>query len=40
MTATVTLDHPLAGDLLTRLRERRHGPAEFRALTRRLGWLS
>jgi uracil phosphoribosyltransferase len=31
------LDHPLAADLLTRLRDRRTGPAEFRSLTRRLG---
>jgi uracil phosphoribosyltransferase len=38
MTATV-LDHPLAGDLLARLRQRDTGPAEFRSLTRRLGWL-
>ena len=33
------LDHPLAGDLLTRLRDRDTGPAEYRALTRRLGLL-
>jgi uracil phosphoribosyltransferase len=33
------LDHPLAEDLLARLRERDTGPAEFRTLTRRLGWL-
>ena len=33
------LDHPLAGDLLTRLRDRATGPAEYRALTRRLGLL-
>lgn len=33
------LDHPLAHDLLARLRERETGPAEFRTLTRRLGWL-
>jgi uracil phosphoribosyltransferase len=33
------LDHPLAGDLLTRLRDRETGPAEYRALTRRLGLL-
>jgi uracil phosphoribosyltransferase len=33
------LDHPLANDLLARLRERDTGPAEFRTLTRRLGWL-
>lgn len=31
------VDHPLASDLLTRLRDRRTGPAEFRSLTRRLG---
>jgi uracil phosphoribosyltransferase len=33
------LDHPLAHDLLGKLRERETGPAEFRSLTRRLGWL-
>lgn len=33
------LEHPLAEDLLARLRERDTGPAEFRTLTRRLGWL-
>src|SRR5688572_30957279 len=33
------LDHPLAHDLLSRLRERETDPAEFRTLTRRLGWL-
>jgi uracil phosphoribosyltransferase len=33
------LDHPLAEHLLARLRERDTGPAEFRTLTRRLGWL-
>jgi uracil phosphoribosyltransferase len=38
MTATV-LEHPLAADLLARLRERDTGPAEFRTLARRLGWL-
>ena len=38
MTLTV-LEHPLADDILTRLRDRRTGPAEFRALTRRLGTL-
>ena len=38
MAATV-LDHPLAHDLLTRLRRRETGSAEFRNLTRRLGWL-
>ncbi len=31
------VDHPLAGDILTRLRDKRTGPAEFRSLTRRLG---
>jgi uracil phosphoribosyltransferase len=36
MPVTV-VDHPLAADLLTRLRDRRTGPAEFRSLTRRLG---
>jgi uracil phosphoribosyltransferase len=38
MTITV-LEHPLAQDLLSRLRQRDTGPAEFRTLTRRLGWL-
>jgi uracil phosphoribosyltransferase len=38
MTVTV-LDHPLADDILARLRNRDTGPAEFRALTRRLGTL-
>ncbi|HEX6130164.1 MAG TPA: uracil phosphoribosyltransferase, partial [Actinomycetota bacterium] len=38
MTLTV-LDHPLAGDLLARLRDRRTDPAAFRQLTRRIGWL-
>jgi len=33
------LDHPLAHDLLSRLRDVRTDPSEFRALTRRLGWL-
>jgi len=33
------LEHPLADDLLSRLRQRDTGPAEFRTLTRRLGWL-
>jgi uracil phosphoribosyltransferase len=31
------VDHPLVGDILTRLRDKRTGPAEFRSLTRRLG---
>jgi uracil phosphoribosyltransferase len=38
MSLTV-LDHPLAGDLLARLRDERTDPADFRQLTRRLGWL-
>ncbi len=33
------LDHPLAHDILARLRARETGPAEVRALSRRLGWL-
>ena len=33
------LDHPLAGDLLTRLRDERTGPADYRSITRRLGRL-
>jgi uracil phosphoribosyltransferase len=33
------LDHPLALDLLARLRTRDTEPAPFRTLTRRLGWL-
>ena len=39
MAAITVLTHPLAGDLLTRLRDRDTGPAEYRALTRRLGAL-
>lgn len=39
MAPFTVLDHPLAGDLLTRLRDRDTGPAEYRALTRRLGTL-
>jgi uracil phosphoribosyltransferase len=31
------VDHPLASALLTRLRDKRTGPAEFRSVTRRLG---
>jgi uracil phosphoribosyltransferase len=38
MSVTV-VEHPLAQDLLGRLREQGTGPAEFRTLTRRLGWL-
>jgi uracil phosphoribosyltransferase len=37
--AVTVLDHPLADDILARLRNRETGPAEFRALTRRLGTL-
>jgi uracil phosphoribosyltransferase len=37
--ALTVVEHPLAQDLLTRLREQDTGPAEFRTLTRRLGWL-
>ena len=33
------VDHPLAADLLTRLRDRRTGPAQFRSRTRRLGGI-
>jgi uracil phosphoribosyltransferase len=39
MASFSVLEHPLAGDLLTRLRDRDTGPAEYRALTRRLGIL-
>jgi uracil phosphoribosyltransferase len=39
MADVTVLEHPLAGDLLTRLRDRTTGPAEYRALTRRLGLL-
>lgn len=38
MSLTV-LDHPLAQDLVARLRDRDTPPAAFRTLTRRLGWL-
>jgi uracil phosphoribosyltransferase len=37
--AVTVLDHPLGRDLLARLRDERTDPAEFRQLTRRLGWL-
>ncbi|HSL09915.1 MAG TPA: uracil phosphoribosyltransferase [Actinomycetota bacterium] len=37
--ALTVLDHPLAGDLLARLRDGRTDPSDFRQLTRRLGWL-
>ncbi len=33
------IDHPLAEDLLGRLRDADTGPSEFRMLARRLGWL-
>ena len=39
MPALTVLDHPLAGDLLTRLRDKDTGPADYRSLTRRLGRL-
>jgi uracil phosphoribosyltransferase len=39
MPVFTVLDHPLAGDLLTRLRDRDTGPADYRSLTRRLGHL-
>ena len=32
MPSLTVLDHPLAGDLLTRLRDRETGPADFRSL--------
>jgi uracil phosphoribosyltransferase len=37
--ALTVLDHPLAHDLIARLRQRDTDPAQFRILTRRLGWL-
>jgi uracil phosphoribosyltransferase len=37
--ALTVLDHPLAHDLMSRLRQRDTDPAQFRTLTRRLGWL-
>jgi uracil phosphoribosyltransferase len=37
--APTVLEHPLAEDLLTRLRRRETGPADFRTFTRRLGWI-
>ena len=39
MAPFTVLEHPLAGDLLTRLRDRETGPAEYRSLARRLGRL-
>ncbi len=38
MSLTV-IDHPLAHDLLARLRQKETDPSRFRTLTRRLGWL-
>lgn len=37
--ALTVLDHPLAHDLLARLRQKDTDPAQFRSLARRLGWL-
>jgi uracil phosphoribosyltransferase len=37
--ALTVLEHPLALDLLSRLRDEQTAPATFRTLTRRLGWL-
>lgn len=39
MADLTVVDHPLAHDLLARLRQRDTDPAQFRTLTRRLGWL-
>jgi uracil phosphoribosyltransferase len=39
MAELTVLDHPLAHELLSRLRQRETDPAQFRSLTRRLGWL-
>lgn len=39
MPSFTVVDHPLAGDLLTSLRDETTGPAQYRALTRRLGLL-
>jgi uracil phosphoribosyltransferase len=39
MASLTVLDHPLARDLLTRLRDETTGPADYRSLTRRLGRL-
>jgi uracil phosphoribosyltransferase len=39
MPSFTVLEHPLAGALLTRLRDRETDPATYRALTRRLGAL-
>ena len=37
--ALTVIDHPLAEDIVTRLRNLATGPAEFRTLTRRIGTL-
>jgi uracil phosphoribosyltransferase len=37
--ALTVLEHPLAEDLLTRLRRRETVSADFRTFTRRLGWI-
>jgi uracil phosphoribosyltransferase len=39
MADLTVLDHPLAEDLLARLRQHDTDPAQFRTLTRRIGWL-
>ena len=39
MPSFTVVDHPLVGDLLTSLRDETTGPAQYRALTRRLGLL-
>ena len=39
MPSFTVVDHPLAGDLLTSLRDETTGPAQYRALTLRLGLL-
>ena len=39
MPSFTVVDHPLAGHLLTSLRDETTGPAQYRALTRRLGLL-
>jgi uracil phosphoribosyltransferase len=39
VAALTVLEHPLALDLLGRLRDRDTDPSGFRTLTRRLGWL-
>jgi uracil phosphoribosyltransferase len=39
MSSVTILSHPLAEDLLARLRDQDTDPASFRSITRRLGWL-